>query len=115
MKEALEDMVLQYGYRTIKDGQPAIWTGGMSALESAFRALGWDDPHILPEDGNSCDIAGCMEEIASGQRWGKLYLRLCHKHSTKAFKKKRRPKVKKYALERESLRDKKTGFLTKIN
>lgn len=26
---------------------PELWTGGVSALEEAFRVLGWDDPHRL--------------------------------------------------------------------
>ena len=112
MKEALEDMVLQFGYRGVVNKQPVIMTGGSSALESAFYALGWDDPHILPEEGYTCDIKGCMEESTSGTYWGRYYLRLCRKHSSMAFKKKRRPPVKDYAIKRELSRDKKTGYLT---
>ena len=112
MKEALEDMVMQFGYRGVANKRPMITTGGLSALESAFEALGWDDPHYLKEEGNTCEIVGCMEESVSGLRWGKYYLRLCSKHSSMAFKKKRRPPVKKYAIERELKRDKKTGYLT---
>ena len=112
MEEALKDMVFQFGYRGVVNGHPVISTGGLSALESAFDALGMDNPYILPEEGNTCEIAGCMEEISSGSHWGKLYLMLCHKHTRMAFRKSRRPKVKQYAIERESKRDKKTGFLT---
>ena len=112
MKEALEDMIFHFGYRGVVDNQPVIMTGGLSALESAFSALGWDDPHIIQEEGNTCDIKGCMEECTLGQRWGRYYLRLCHKHGSMAFKKKRRPPVKEYAIERESHRDKITGYLT---
>ena len=112
MKEALIDMIFQFGYRTVIDNKPAIITGGLSALEGAFDALNWDDPHYLTPEGNTCEIEGCMNEISSGQRWGKYYLSLCHKHGAMAFKKKRRPKVKSYAIERELKRDKKTGFLT---
>jgi hypothetical protein len=111
LKEALEDMVFQFGYRGVHNNQPCIITGGLSALESAFSAIGWDDPHILPEEGNTCDIKGCMNEPSSGQRWGRYYLRLCHKHGNMAWKKKRRPPVKDYAILRESKRDKKTGIL----
>ena len=48
-KDALEEMVWQFGHRGVKNNQPIIWTGGLSALESAFEALGWEDPHYLPE------------------------------------------------------------------
>ena len=111
MKEALEDMVYQFGYRIVVDNKPAITTGGLSALEEAFDALGWDDPHILPEEGFSCDIVGCMKEPSSGQTWGDIYLRLCREHGGMAFKKEERPPVKEYATRRESRRDKVTGFL----
>ena len=46
-KEALEDMAWQFGYRGTKDGKEVIHTGGLSALETAFFVLGWDDPHII--------------------------------------------------------------------
>jgi hypothetical protein len=111
MEEALIDMVYQFGYRGVVNGKPVISTGGLSALESAFEALGWDDPYILSEEGNTCEIKGCMNEISSGQRWGKYYLRLCSKHGSMAFKKKRRPPVKEYAIERELKRDKITRLL----
>jgi hypothetical protein len=112
MREALEDLVYQSGYRGIIDGKPCITTGGLSALESAFEALGWDDPHFIPEEGNTCEIIGCMNEITSGQNWGDMYLSLCHEHGFMAFKKKERPSVKEYAIKRELRRDKITGFLT---
>ena len=113
MAEALEDMITQFGYQTIYDGKPCITTGGLSALESAFDALGWVNPHFIPEEGYTCEIDGCMRSISSGQKWGKLYLMLCSNHGHRAFLQKRRPKVKKYALERELKRDKKTGILKK--
>lgn len=114
MKEALEDMVFQFGYQGVVKGKPVISTGGLSALESAFSALGWDNPHILPEKGNTCEISGCMDEIASGQNWGDMYLSLCSYHSRMLRDKKERPAVKKYAIKRELTRDKVTGFLTKL-
>ena len=55
--------------------------------------------------------AGCMNEISSGQTWDDMYLSLCSKHSAMKYKKMRRPKVKEYAIKRESKRDKVTGFL----
>lgn len=51
LRDALEDMAFQFGYRGVKNGRPNIHTGGLSALESAFEALGWDDPHYLLEEG----------------------------------------------------------------
>jgi hypothetical protein len=111
IKEALESMVWQFGYRGVKDGKPCIGTGGMSALEDAFFALGWDDPTIIPEDGNTCEISGCMEPCSSGQVWGDLYLSLCYNHSAMIRKGEERPPVKQYAIDREATRDKETGFL----
>ena len=46
-KEALEDMAWQFGYRGTKDGKKVIHTGGLSALETAFFVLEWDDPKII--------------------------------------------------------------------
>lgn len=111
--EALEDMVYQFGYRGVKDNRPMITTGGLSALESAFEALGWDDPHYVPEDGNTCDVAGCMTDITSGEFWEDMYLRLCFAHSRMKREGKKRPKIKDYAIKREANRDKVTGFLNK--
>jgi hypothetical protein len=111
LREALEDMAFQFSYRSTHNNRPNLITGGLSALESAFNALGWDDPHPLPEEGNTCEIKGCMNEPTSGQHWGKMYLNLCYKHSEKLHWGRRRPPVKDYAILRESKRDKKTGIL----
>lgn len=80
-KEALEDMVWQFGYRVDGKGKkpPVIYSGGLSALEHAFTILGWEDPKPCPE--SSCDIQKC-------QRWSHAgvpfpdgdYLRLCSEH-----------------------------------
>ena len=111
-KEALEDMVWQFGYRGVKNNKPIIWTGGLSALEGAFEALGWEDPHYLPDaEGYCCEIEGCVEPDVSGTHWGGLYLRLCRKHSKDAFDNKPCPTVKKWAIDREATRDKVTRRL----
>ena len=112
-KEALEDMVFQFGYRGVRNGKPMIWTGGLSALESAFEALGWDEPHYLPEEGYTCEIVGCMEADTSGTHWGnsKLYLRLCPKHYRESYSGKPLPPIKQYALDREAKRNPVTGIL----
>lgn len=105
-KDALEEMVWQFGYRGVKDGRPTIWTGGLSALEGAFEALGWDDPHYLPDaEGYCCEIEGCVQEDVSGTHWGGLYLRLCREHSKEALDNKPLPRVKQWALDREAKRD----------
>ena len=105
IKEALENMVLQHGFRSVVDGKPIIRTGGMSELEDAFEALGWNDPHELPEEGNTCEVAGCMREDACGVSWGNAYLRLCNKHYQASWGKGARPPIKQYALDREARRD----------
>ena len=105
-KESLTSMVWQFGYRGVKDGKPAIHTGGLSALEDAFEALGWDDPHYLPDtEGYCCEMVGCVEPDVSGTTWGGLYLRLCRKHSKDAFDNKPCLKVKQWAIDREAKRD----------
>jgi hypothetical protein len=57
MREALEAMVWQFAYRTLVDGRRSLTTIGLSALEDAFVALGWEDPHFVTEAG--CDIKDC--------------------------------------------------------
>jgi len=104
-------MVFQFGYRGVKDGRPIISTGGLSALESAFMVLGWSDNHEIPECGNTCDVDGCMQESNVGTPWGDMYLRLCPDHFRLLIDKRERPKIKWYAVDRESKRDPVTGFL----
>ena len=113
LKEALESMIFQFGYRGVKKNKPMIWTGGLSTLEEAFDVLGWDDPHYLPEQGYTCEVIGCMEQDTAGTHWGdnKLYLRLCYEHSAQAFKGLPMPPIKKWALDREAKRDPVTGIL----
>ena len=104
LREALESMVFQFGYRGVKNGQPTIWTGGLSALEEAFEALGWDNPTILPEEGLTCEVEGCMEEDTCGMRWGDMYLRVCSQHHMDCVHGLERPAVKAYAIHREAQR-----------
>lgn len=44
LKEALAEMIWQFGYRSTYEGRESLHTGGLSALESAFGALGLSDP-----------------------------------------------------------------------
>jgi len=113
-KEALEEMVWQFGDRGVKNGKPIIWTGGLSALQSAFDALSWEDPHYLPDaEGYCCEVEGCLEADTCGTLWGdsKLYLRLCLEHSKQSYLGMPMPKIKQWALDREARRDPITGIL----
>ena len=56
-REALEDMCFQFAYKGMQGGKRILHTGGLSTLESAFAILGWDDPHVVEDQG--CEIAGC--------------------------------------------------------
>jgi len=44
LREAMADMVSQFAYRGTYEGRENLHTGGLSALESAFDALGLSDP-----------------------------------------------------------------------
>jgi hypothetical protein len=82
-------------------------TGGLSALEEAFEALGWEDPHFLSDQEAEiacCEVEDCFEQSSSGMRWRDLYLRLCSNHQVQCFKKKDRPPVKAHAIAREAKR-----------
>ena len=67
-------------------GQFAGWderVGGystmcLSALDEAFDALGWDDPH--PEPGVRCDEPGCMRQSSCGTPTASGYRRVCGEH-----------------------------------
>jgi hypothetical protein len=59
---ALENMVRQFA--TWNDRVGGYATGGLSALEDAFDALGWDDPHPAPEA--ECWEPGCHRQATSG-------------------------------------------------
>ncbi len=74
----IEDLVSQFAYAIGVNGTPALWTGGLSALEGAFQALGWDDPHPLPE--MACEAPGCPEWATTGAPTPDGYQRLCGAH-----------------------------------
>jgi len=83
-RDALESMVLQFGYWHAGIG--GIRTGGLSALEEAFAALGWTDPHLMPE--RCCDEPGCLDDGTmgwptrpGGTMGNKGYRRTCWEHS----------------------------------
>lgn len=113
-KEALEDMVWQFAYRGLKDGKPALFEGGLSALEGAFEALGWENPHYIEEDDMiTCNIEGCHEFSSAGTHWGngKEYLRLCDEHYKQSISGIPCPKIKQSVIEKEAKRDPITGIM----
>jgi len=74
---AIEDLAYQFAY----DGRAGtITTGGLSALETAFACLGWDDPHPLP-DAMLCEEPGCHERATCGTPTEKGYRTTCSKHA----------------------------------
>ena len=78
IKEFAEDVAYQFGYYfPIKDIL-YISTGGLSTLEWAFRILGWNDPHPVPEC--ECEFPGCHEYANCGTQTKDGYKRVCGKH-----------------------------------
>ena len=78
IKGFAEDVAYQFGYYfPIKD-MLCISTGGLSTLEWAFRILGWNDPHPVPEC--ECEVPGCHEHANCGTPTKDGYKRLCGKH-----------------------------------
>ena len=78
IKEFAEDVAYQFGYYfPIKDIL-YISTGGLSTLEWAFRILGWNDPHPVPEC--ECEVPGCHEHANCGTPTKDGYKRVCGKH-----------------------------------
>ena len=78
IKGFAEDVAYQFGYYfPIKDIL-YISTGGLSTLERAFRILGWNDPHPVPEC--ECEVPGCHEHATCGTPTKDGYKRVCGKH-----------------------------------
>lgn len=78
LRETIEDLVQQFACKTKVDGVPALWTGGLSALEGAFHALGWKDPHPYPE--GACAVEGCNDWATCGTLTPDGYKLLCGMH-----------------------------------
>ena len=78
IKGFAEDIAYQFGYYfPIKD-MLYISTGGLSTLEWAFRILGWNDPHPVPEC--ECEFPGCHKHATCGTPTKDGYKRVCGKH-----------------------------------
>lgn len=84
-RAALESMVRQFAYWSERAG--GYTTGGLSALEEAFDALGWDNPHQAPEA--RCDEPGCMNFALVGTPTPDGYRRTCPMHAPKIERNKR--------------------------
>lgn len=86
-KDALTDMVWQFGYRHNGKGRkPAsLFTGGLSALEHGFSVLDYTDPHPTPE--GECAVKGCRKWATCGTPKGTRngqYLSCCGEHMAMA-------------------------------
>lgn len=81
-KDALEDMVWQFAYKSVINGVPHLHAGGLSALEGAFTSLEWPNPKPCPE--GKCDMVGCNEWATCGtntpKTYTKQYYNCCGKH-----------------------------------
>ena len=107
IKEALEEMVWQFAFRGVKDNTSILWTGGLSALETAFEALGWDDPKFFEDMEGICDVEGCAEWVSSqGMAWRDTgYWCVCDNHTMLSRRDAPQPKMKQRAINREAKRD----------
>jgi hypothetical protein len=75
LRDTVRNLIIQFGSYNNKGG---IGTSGLSALEDAFDALGWDDPHEIPE--MTCDEPGCKKHITCGWPSPIGYRRTCGDH-----------------------------------
>ncbi len=75
-REIIEDLLHQFAYDT---QHGALCTGGLSALESAFDYVGWEDPHPLEEE-LICNDESCDKRATCGTPTDTGYQRLCSDH-----------------------------------
>lgn len=80
LKEVLEDMAAQFAYRTVIKKKRYLATGGLSALEDCFDALGWKDPHSADKILSGCDYPGCNEFATCGTPTSNGYKHCCGDH-----------------------------------
>lgn len=87
LREALEGMVWQFGYKGVKNGRRIIHTAGLSALEYAFDALGWpDDPHDVHDTSTGCDYNNCGKWTEIGTPTEIGYKHFCTWEHEESFK-----------------------------
>lgn len=77
-REVVEDLCMQFAYRSVVNGRHCLTTGGLGALEGAFAALGWEEPHY-PEEGG-CQHPGCAQWASCGTPTSSGYKWLCSEH-----------------------------------
>ncbi len=104
-KDALEGMVWQFGYRVTFRERLAITNGGLSALEEAFDALGWNNPHYIDDASMECDIEDCHQWRSPQIHWDGVYVMICSQHFTDYCRHQPLPQLKQTALDREASRD----------
>lgn len=102
-REELQGLVWQFGHRTVFDGRLAITPGGLSALESAFEALGWDEQHFVGDE-HACEIDGCQRWPVMGSKWDGLYMALCSEHGSMMTNGSAIPPVRQAAIDRAATR-----------
>ena len=81
----VKDLVWQFAYRGNDHSGKWLSTGGLSALEGAFKALGWNDPYLGWNDpyyveGGGCEHPGCKAWATCGTPTPSGYKRLCREH-----------------------------------
>lgn len=78
LEEALLDTVRQFAVEGERNGRAVLHTGGLSALEMAFAALGWSDPCPAPE--SECEIDGRHKFATCGTLTQDGYKCVCGEH-----------------------------------
>ena len=122
----------KYGGMTFKDILNAFYTSGKNGDLIEFSlADKWIEKYadeiwkMRTEEINKelsepyfgwCDVEGCDKEGCSGgNAWRDSgYWTVCYKHAQDYRDRKPQPKMKKASVKKESLRDKKTGYLPSI-
>jgi hypothetical protein len=72
LKALVQSLCIQFSIWDDRVG--GLRTGGISALEEGFKALGWTDPQ--PRPGERCERPGCMKRFCGYDRGD----RLCFEH-----------------------------------
>ena len=74
----VKDLVWQFAYRGNDHSGKWLSTGGLLALQNAFKELGWDDPYYV--EGGGCEHPGCKAWATCGTPTPSGYKRLCREH-----------------------------------
>ena len=106
LRDALEELTFQFGYKSVRGGRSVIHTGGLSALETAFEALGWGDPMYFVDTEGICDVKGCADWVTlGGVGWQETgHWCLCSKHGMAYWSGESQPEMKQRAIDREASR-----------